>query len=68
VVATERPMPSLEYVMACPAFSFSPALRVVAENAKLLIAQKPDLEAYYSAAERLIQWNFDHLSVSETII
>ncbi|HEX2727597.1 MAG TPA: substrate-binding domain-containing protein, partial [Beijerinckiaceae bacterium] len=67
-VVTDRPMPTIEYVIACPAFATSPALRIVAEAAKLLIAQKPDLESYYSAAERLIQWNNDNQNVSVTIM
>ena len=67
VVAADRPLPALEYVIACPAFALPPPARIVAESAKLLIAQKPDLESYYSAAERLIQWNDDNRSVSNAI-
>jgi DNA-binding transcriptional LysR family regulator len=52
-----RPTPTIEYFMASRAFGTDPAVRVVAETAQMLIAQKPDLESYYSATERLIQWH-----------
>jgi DNA-binding transcriptional LysR family regulator len=68
LVEVDRPMPAIEYVIACPAFGTSAAVRIVAEAAKLLIAQKPDLESYYSAAERLIQWNADNRNVSVSIM
>jgi DNA-binding transcriptional LysR family regulator len=68
IVVTEHPMPAIEYVIACPAFGMSNALRIVAETAKLLIGQKPDLESYYSAAERLIQWTDDSTTISSSII
>jgi len=68
LVASDRPLPAIEYVIACPAFVTSPALRIVAEAAKLLIAQKPDLESYYSAAERLIHWNNDNETISVSIM
>jgi DNA-binding transcriptional LysR family regulator len=59
LLETDRPVPPIEYFIAHPSFGLSPAARIVAEGSRLLIAQKPNLEAYYSAAERLIQWNGD---------
>jgi hypothetical protein len=49
LVETTRPPPSLEYVLAYSAVGLEPGGRLVAEMAKALIAQKPDLQAYYSA-------------------
>jgi DNA-binding transcriptional LysR family regulator len=49
LVETTRPPPSLEYVIAYTAVGLEPGGRLVAEMAKALIAQKPDLQAYYSA-------------------
>jgi DNA-binding transcriptional LysR family regulator len=59
LLATLRPTPEIEYFMAIPLYGSTSAARIVAETAKLLIAQKPDLESYYSAAERMIQWSTD---------
>lgn len=50
LVETIRPPPSLEYVIAYTSVGLEPGGRLVAEMAKALIAQKPDLQAYYSAA------------------
>jgi DNA-binding transcriptional LysR family regulator len=50
LVETTRPPPSLEYVIAYTSLGLEPSGRLVAELAKALIAQKPDLQAYYSAA------------------
>lgn len=50
-VATTRPMPPLEYVVAYTDIGRSPAARLVAETAKELIGEKPDLQLYYSAVE-----------------
>ncbi|NVH74079.1 LysR family transcriptional regulator [Paraburkholderia sp. JPY432] len=47
-VATVRPLPSLEYVIAYSDIDPSPAGRIVADMAKALIAQKPDLQSFYS--------------------
>jgi DNA-binding transcriptional LysR family regulator len=49
LIETARPPPSLEYVIAYTAVGLEPGGRLVAEMAKALIAQKPDLQAYYSA-------------------
>jgi DNA-binding transcriptional LysR family regulator len=51
LVATLRPPPVLEYVIAYSSMGLSPSTRIVAEAAKSLIGQKPDLQAYYSAAD-----------------
>ncbi len=50
LVETTRPPPSPEYVIAHASVGLEPGGRLVAEMAKALIAQKPDLQAYYSAA------------------
>jgi DNA-binding transcriptional LysR family regulator len=49
LVETTRAPPSLEYVLAYSAVGPEASGRLVAEIAKSLIAQKPDLQAYYSA-------------------
>ena len=49
LVETTRPPPSLEYVIAYSSVGLEPGGRLVADMAKALIAQKPDLQAYYSA-------------------
>jgi DNA-binding transcriptional LysR family regulator len=49
VVETTRPPPSLEYVLAYSTVGLEAGGRLVADIAKALIAQKPDLQAYYSA-------------------
>ena len=49
LVETVRPPPSLEYVIAYSAVGLEAGGRLVADIAKGLIAQKPDLQAYYSA-------------------
>lgn len=49
IVATTRPFPALEYVVAFPMVTLSPAVQVVASLAKQLIAEKPDIQFYYSA-------------------
>jgi hypothetical protein len=49
VVETARPPPSLEYVLAYSTVGLETGGRLVADIAKALIAQKPDLQAYYSA-------------------
>jgi DNA-binding transcriptional LysR family regulator len=51
LVATSRPAPHLDYYLAYSANGLSPCDRAVAEIARALLAQKPDLESYYAAAE-----------------
>lgn len=51
LIETTRPPPSLEYVIAYASGGLEAAGRLVAEMAKALIAQKPDLQAYYSAVD-----------------
>jgi DNA-binding transcriptional LysR family regulator len=51
-VATTRPMPALEYVVAYADIGRSPAARLVAETVKELLGEKPDLQLYYSAVAR----------------
>jgi DNA-binding transcriptional LysR family regulator len=51
LVSTVRPVPALQYYIAYPDLGLSPAARIVAETAKLLIGQKPDFDSYYSAVE-----------------
>jgi DNA-binding transcriptional LysR family regulator len=49
VVATKRPLPSLEYRIVYSAIGLSPATRLVAQHVKELIGEKPDLQLYYSS-------------------
>lgn len=51
LVATKRPAPLLAYYIAYSDIGLSPCDQVVVEQARALIAQKPDLDAYYAAAE-----------------
>jgi DNA-binding transcriptional LysR family regulator len=51
LVATVRPAPYLDYFLAYSDISLSPCDRIVVEAARALLAQKPDLDAYYAAAE-----------------
>ena len=46
-VATVRPAPVLEYVIAYADIGLSPAGRLIAEMAKSLILQRPDFQSYY---------------------
>ena len=46
LVATLRPPPTLDYVIAHSSMGLSPSVRIVADAAKSLIGQKPDLQAY----------------------
>jgi hypothetical protein len=48
-VQTRRTPPHLDYVVAYPDISPSPAVRMVAGMVKTLIEQKPDLQSYYSS-------------------
>ncbi len=67
LLRTDRPAPSIEYYIATPAFSSDAAVRAVAETARMLIAQKPDLESYYAATERLIRWGSNNQGLSVAI-
>ena len=51
LVPTSRPAPHLDYYLVHSASGLSPADHIVAEAAHALLAQKPDLESYYAAAE-----------------
>lgn len=64
LLPTQRSVPPIEYVMSTPAFGMTGAVRTVAETAKLLIARKPNLAEYYSAAERMIHLGFDQETIS----
>lgn len=48
VVETVLPFPSLEYVVAFPQVTISPAVQLVADMAKQLIIETPDIHYYYS--------------------
>jgi DNA-binding transcriptional LysR family regulator len=61
LIETERRPPSLEYVIASASGGLDAAGRLVTEMAKALIAQKPDLQAYYSA----IDIDGDHFILSK---
>lgn len=50
LVPTPRPAPQLDYVLACADASLSPAAQRVADAARAMIRQKPDLDAYFAAA------------------
>ncbi|MGE0723052.1 MAG: LysR family transcriptional regulator [Alphaproteobacteria bacterium] len=50
VLAAEPPLPALEYVIASSAAGAAPAVEVVAALARDLIAEKPGIQFYYSAA------------------
>lgn len=66
LLRVDRPAPVVDYVIATQAFA-GPATRAVAETARMLIAQKPDLESYYSVTERLIQWSSNNHALSDPI-
>jgi DNA-binding transcriptional LysR family regulator len=53
IVATLNAPPTLDYVIAYASIGSSPSVRIVADAAKSLIGQKPDLQSYYSASEDL---------------
>ena len=51
MVPTVRPLPALQYCIAYADIGQSPAARIVADHARRLIGEKPDLQAYYSAMD-----------------
>ncbi len=51
IVPTTVPLPPLEYVVAFPLVTLSPAVKLVAAKAKELVAGTPDIQFYYSEAE-----------------
>jgi DNA-binding transcriptional LysR family regulator len=53
VVATTVPLPSLAYIVATPDATQSPAVGLSVTLAKQLIAEKPDIQFYYSAGRAL---------------
>jgi DNA-binding transcriptional LysR family regulator len=50
IVHTKREAPALAYFLAHLTKGLSPGARVVAQAAKQLLEQKPDLDAYYAAS------------------
>jgi DNA-binding transcriptional LysR family regulator len=49
IIATGEPLTPLEYLVAFPLVTLSPAVQLVAAKAKELVAEKPDIHFYYSA-------------------
>jgi DNA-binding transcriptional LysR family regulator len=52
VVATVRAAPQLDYVLACADATLPPAARLVADAARRMILEKPDLDAYFAVARQ----------------
>jgi len=50
VLAADPPLQPLEYVLASSALALSPAVQAVSNMARELIAEKPGIQLYYSAA------------------
>jgi DNA-binding transcriptional LysR family regulator len=47
-MATSRPAPQLDYFLAFPVKGLSKPCRIVADAARMLLSQKPDLDAHYA--------------------
>lgn len=52
-VATPVALPSLEYIVALPDIALSPAVQLSVALARQLIAEKPDIQFYYSAGREV---------------